>query len=50
VIDEKVRRRLYADKIPVTLVYKPNGQYFTMILGMVNKKTLAKLIRQAEED
>jgi thiol-disulfide isomerase/thioredoxin len=50
VIDEKVRRRLYADKIPITVVYKPNGQYFTTVLGMVNKKTLADLIKRAQED
>ncbi len=46
-IERDIQRQLRAAKVPTTVIYKPDGTVYTTALGLLNKGTLASLIREA---
>jgi thiol-disulfide isomerase/thioredoxin len=50
IIDEKLRRRLFADKVPTTLIYYPNGEYYTTVFGAINSAGLLDLVERAKNN
>jgi thiol-disulfide isomerase/thioredoxin len=50
VIDKKLQRRLFADKIPTTLIYYPNGEYYTTVFGAISKAALLDLVERAKKN
>ncbi|MDR2104353.1 MAG: TlpA family protein disulfide reductase [Deferribacteraceae bacterium] len=49
VIDETLQRRLFADKVPTTVIYYPDGEYYATIFGAVNKPTLLMHVEKAQK-
>jgi thiol-disulfide isomerase/thioredoxin len=49
VINETLQRRLFADKVPTTLIYYPDGGYYATIFGAVNKATLLMHVEKAQK-
>jgi thiol-disulfide isomerase/thioredoxin len=49
VIDGKLQRRLFADKVPTTLIYYPNGEYYTTVFGAVSRVALLDLVERAQK-
>jgi thiol-disulfide isomerase/thioredoxin len=50
VIDKKLQRRLFADKVPTTLIYSPNGEYYATVFGAVSKAGLLDLVEKAKKN
>ncbi|MDR2401011.1 MAG: TlpA family protein disulfide reductase [Deferribacteraceae bacterium] len=50
VIDEKLRRRLFADKVPTTVIYYPDGEYYATIFGAVSKASLLMHVERAKKN
>lgn len=48
-ITPELQRKLYAERIPTTVVYNPNGMMFTSILGVINGEQLGEIIDKASQ-
>ena len=48
-ITTTIQRKLMADKIPTTVIYKPNGMYHTTVLGMVDGERLYQIVQSAAQ-
>jgi thiol-disulfide isomerase/thioredoxin len=49
VINENLQRRLFADKVPTTLIYYPDGEYYTTVFGAVSRAGLLDLVERAQK-
>ncbi len=45
-----LQRRLYADKIPTTLIYRPDGRLYTSVLGAISEENLAGIVNTLKEE
>ena len=49
-IKPDLQRRLYADKIPTTLIYRPDGSFYTSVLGAVSGEDLIYVVNTLKEE
>ena len=47
IIDKRLQRRLMADKVPTTIIYKPNGEIFDMHFGLLTRHELRRIVFNA---
>ncbi|MDR0454134.1 MAG: TlpA family protein disulfide reductase [Deferribacteraceae bacterium] len=48
-IKSDLQHRLRADKIPTTLIYLPDGSFYTSVLGAVSEEYLTNIINKLKE-
>jgi thiol-disulfide isomerase/thioredoxin len=46
-IESDIQRQLRANKVPTTVIYKPDGTVYTTALGLLTEAKLSELIRDA---
>lgn len=48
-IDSSLQRKLFVDKVPTTMIFKPDGQLYSTRLGSLTKQQLKNIIAAAKE-
>ena len=48
-IKRDLQRRLYADKVPTTIIYRPDGALYRTFLGAINEEYLIQIINSLKD-